>query len=473
MGVCVHSTRAIPVPPACTDPVAADLGEPGCSVLLADLQAFTMLQAYFDAGMAGRASFELVFRSLPPGRNFLVAAGAGTVLDWLEGLHLSSSQIEWLSRQRRFSTAFLRSLETLHFTGDVWGLPEGTPCFPDEPLLRITAPLREAQLVESRVLNLVHLQTVAASTAVRCVLAAQGRQLVDAGLRRADGAEAALLSARASYLAGFDGTGTVMAGARWGIPVSGTMAHSYVQVHLCEAEAFEHFARSQPAHTSLVIDTWDALEGARQVVALARRLTAQGLRAHIRGVRLDSGDVAELAPRVRAILDHGGLQATAIFASGDLDEHRIDALVRTGAPIDGFRVGTRLGTSADVPVLDCVYALVDYAGRPIGRRSPGQACTPGLKQVWRRLDADGQLLQDVVEQAGQRAAGEPLLQPLMLDGQRVTAAPELAALRKSAGEQLGHLPPALRSLAPAAEPWRPQQGPALQALAERVCAPVH
>lgn len=431
------------------------------SALLTDLYQLTMLQAYFDAGMAGEASFELFSRRLPPGRNFLLAAGLDTALDWLEALRFEPAEIDWLAATGRFTPAFLRSLEGLRFTGEVWALPEGTVCFADEPLLRVTAPLREAQLVESRLLNLLHYQTVVASKAARCVLAAPGKLLVDFGLRRAHGAEAGLLSARASYIAGFSGTATLLAGAQFGIPVFGTMAHAFVQAHEDEAAAFEHFVRSQPDNSTLLIDTYDTEAAAAKVVALAQRLRPEGL--SIRGVRLDSGDLAAHARAVRAILDEGGLSSLSIFASGNLDEHRVAALVHERAPIDGFGVGTRMNTSADAPFLDCAYKLVAYEGQPRRKRSEAKATWPGAKQAWRRRDASGRFDGDVLTLLGDPQEGEPLLQCVMQHGRRCGDAPGLDAIRTRAREQLAALPAAWQALTDT-PPYPVAISPALQTL---------
>lgn len=433
------------------------------SALLTDLYQLTMLQAYHDRGMNGLASFELFSRRLPAGRNFLLAAGLEQVLQWLEGLRFTSVEIAWLAATGRFGDAFLQSLEGLRFTGEVWAPPEGTACFADEPLLRITAPLREAQLVESRVLNLLHFQTVVASKAARCVLAAPGRLLVDFGLRRAHGAEAGLLSARASYLAGFAGTATVLAAMRFGIPMFGTMAHSFVQAHADERSAFLHFARSQPANATLLIDTYDTEAAARTVVALA----AEGV--PVRGVRIDSGDLAAHARAVRAILDAGGLRAATIFASGNLDEHKLAALLAAGAPIDGFGVGTRMNTSADAPALDCAYKLVQYEDRPRRKRSEGKATWPGVKQVWRRLDREGRFASDVLALQDDPQDGIALLRPVLRGGRRIGPAVALDASRAWAAAQLAALPAPWRAL-DAAPPYQVTVAPGLRALAGRLDA---
>ncbi|MBS1190943.1 MAG: nicotinate phosphoribosyltransferase [Rhodocyclaceae bacterium] len=422
-----------------------------------------MLQAYFDRGMNGTAVFEFFVRKLPEERNFLVAAGLEQALDYLEEARFSDEELEWLRNCGRFHPAFVDSLADWRFSGAVDAMPEGTPFFANEPILRVVAPLREAQLVESRLINLLHFQTLVASKAVRCVFAARGRRLVDFGLRRSHGAEAALLSARASYLAGFDGTSTVLAGLRWGIPLYGTMAHSFIQAHDTELQAFEHFARSHPAGATLLLDTYDTEAAASKLVGLAHRLAGEGV--IIRAVRLDSGDLAAHARRVRLIFDEGDLANLAIFASGNLDEFAIHDLVSAAAPIDGFGVGTRMNVAADAPYLDCAYKLQEYDGQPRRKRSEGKATWPGRKQVWRRYDDEGRMAGDtltVVEDGTQ--AGEPLLLPIMADGKRVGAIPTLDAARDYAIRQFEALPAALRHLVPA-PPYPVTVAPALQALA--------
>jgi nicotinate phosphoribosyltransferase len=387
---------------------------PASSVLLTDLYQLTMLQGYHDCGMDETAVFEFFVRRLRPGRGFLLAAGLEQALDYLEQVHFSAAELEWLASTQRFSPAFLASLESLRFNGDVHAMPEGTVFFPDEPILRVTAPIAEAQLVETRLINLLHLETLIASKAARSVLMAPDKVLVDFGLRRAHGAEAGLLAARASYLAGYSGTSTVLAGQLFGIPLFGTMAHSFVQAHDDEALAFERFAHAQPDNVVLLIDTWDTEAAAHKVVALAPKLTHAGIR--IKGVRIDSGDLAEHARRVRAILDAGGLEHVIIFASGDLDEYELRDMLAAAAPVDGFGVGTRVDTSSDQPFLDCAYKLQEYAGRARRKRSEGKATWPGRKQVFRRLDADGRMAYDVVTLESDPQPGEPLLAPVMRGG---------------------------------------------------------
>lgn len=427
-------------------PLAAPrLADPGA--LCTDLYELTMLQGFFERGMQDIAVFEFFARRLPDCRNFYLAAGLEQALDYLERLRFEPAELDWLDGLGLFRCDFLDHLAGLRFTGDVDAMAEGTPFFADEPILRITAPLPEAQLVEARLINLLHFQSLIASKAARVALVAPGRRLVDFGMRRAHGAEAAVYAARACYLAGFDASSTVLACAEFGIPASGTMAHSFVQAHAGEAEAFEHFARSLLQAAVLLIDTYDTEAAAAKVVALAPRLAEAGIR--IRGVRLDSGDLAAHARRVRAILDAGGLGEATIFASGNLDEYAIRRLLEAGAPIDGFGVGTLLDTSSDLPALDCAYKLQEYAGQPRRKRSEGKTTWPGRKQVWRRYDADGRCCGDRLTLADERAEGVALVRPAMRGGRRVQPSPGLAQVREHARRQLESLPPALRGLEPA------------------------
>ena len=439
--------------------------DPAASALLTDLYELTMLQAYRDRGMNGTAVFEFFSRKLPRERNFLIAAGLEQVLGYLRGVRFAAEELAFLESTGRFSAGFLKSLEDLRFTGDVHAMPEGTLFFPDEPILRVTAPLREAQLIESRIVNLLHFQTVVASKAVRSVLAAPGKLLVDFGLRRAHGAEAALLSARASYIAGFSGSATVLAGMRFGIPVFGTMAHSFIQAHDSESQAFENFVRSHPANATLLIDTYDTVEAARKVVRLAARLERDGFA--VRGVRIDSGDLGEYARQVRRVLDAGGMQAVTIFASSGLDEYALRDLA--AAPIDGFGIGTRMNTSADAPYLDCAYKLVEYDGRPKRKRSEGKATWPGRKQVYRRFDTEGRIAGDTLTVEGDCQEGTPLLMAVMEGGRPIAASPSTQAVREHVRAQLAALPVRLRSLN-RADPVVPTCSQALRALASQADA---
>lgn len=437
------------------------------SVLLTDLYELTMLQAYFEQRMNGPAVFEIFVRKLPPHRNFLVAAGLVQVLDYLAKLRFTAEELEWLNGCGRFTRPFIESLGDLRFTGNIDAMAEGTAFFADEPILRVSAPLREAQLVESRIMNLIHYETLVASKAVRSVLAAPDRLLVDFGLRRAHGAEAGLLSARASYLAGFSGTATVEAARQFGIPAYGTMAHSYVQAHADERAAFESFVRAQPDNAVLLIDTYDTERAAQIVVELASELKNQGVA--IKGVRIDSGDLGDHSRRVRAILDAAGLPDITIFASGNLDEYRLQELVGQQAPIDGFGVGTRMNTSADAPYLDCAYKLQEYEARPRRKRSEGKATWPGRKQVFRQYGADGRLAGDVLTLATEKLPGTPLLSPVMRDGCLLAAPPSLSAARAHASSELARLPQRLRSLDDA-DPYAVDIAPVLRNLAADIDA---
>jgi nicotinate phosphoribosyltransferase len=434
------------------------------SLLLTDLYQLTMLQGYFERGMNETAVFEFFVRKLRPGRGFLMAAGLEQLLDFLEQARFTSQELDWLRKSGRFSDDFIDWLANWRFEGDIDAMPEGTVCFPDEPLLRVVAPLPQAQLIETRLINILHFQTLIASKAARSVLAAPGKLLVDFGLRRAHGAEAGLLAARAAYLAGFSGTATVLAGKRFHIPLFGTMAHSFVQAHTSETEAFRNFAHTQPGNVVLLIDTYDTEAAAHEVVALSPELAAQGIA--IKGVRLDSGDLGELARRVRHILDAGGLQSTTIFASGELDEFILRDLLGQGAPIDGFGIGTKLDTSADVAYLDCAYKLQEYAGQARRKRSTGKATWPGRKQVWRQHDGEGRMTGDVISLEDDGQPGEPLLRPAMRNGHGLTA-PALADIRSHAANNLAQLPGPLQRL-DESYAYRAEIAPALQALARRV-----
>jgi nicotinate phosphoribosyltransferase len=435
------------------------------SVLLTDLYQLTMLQAYHAQGMNDIAVFELFIRRLPANRGFFLAAGLEQALDYLENLRFTPEELAWLDSTGHFTPDFIAYLGGLRFTGDVDALPEGTVFFPNEPLLRVIAPLPEAQLVESRLINLLHFQSLIASKAARCVLAAPGKRLVDFGLRRAHGAEAGLLAARATYLAGFDGSATVLAGRRYGLPIFGTMAHALIQAHSREEEAFEHFALSQPNNVVLLIDTYDTEAAARKVVQLAPRLRERGIT--IRGVRLDSGDLAAHARRVRQILDDGGLTETTIFCSGDLDEYRLKELRVDGAPIDGYGIGTRLDISTDAPSLDCVYKLQEYAGIPRRKRSEGKATWPGRKQIYRQSAADGTLTGDCLGLAAHPHPGERLLQPMLRNGKRLFVAEPLTAIRERAHRQLAALPAHLRDNE-TTPPYPVEIAPELQAMVTRM-----
>jgi nicotinate phosphoribosyltransferase len=423
--------------------------DPHRSALFTDLYELTMARAYWAEGMKGRAVFELFFRILPEHRNYVLASGLDDALSFLESFRFTSEDLDYLRGLGELNDDFLEALASVRFTGDVKAVKEGTVVFPHEPLLQVEAPVLEAQIVETYLLNQIHLQSVVATKAARVVTAADGRPVVDFGSRRAHGTDAAIKVARASYLAGAAGTSNLHAGRLFGIPVFGTMAHSYVQAHDEEEQALERFAELFPG-TTLLVDTYDTLEGARRVVDLARRM---GNRFDVSAVRLDSGDLAELSRGVRRVLDEGGLGNVKIFASSGLDEESIAALLGRGAPIDGFGVGTALAVSRDAPDLDLAYKLVEYGGSPRLKLSEDKVILPGAKQVFRRFE-EGLMAADVIARPDERLEGEPLLVPVMRGGRRLEESREsLETIRGRARNQLDSLPPPIRSHSKAESPY--------------------
>jgi len=414
------------------------------SPLTTDLYELNMVQAYLDRNEDKEAVFEFFVRRLPDRRGFLLAAGLDDALTYLEALRFSPGEIDWLKSTKRFRGNLIDYLAAFRFTGDVHAIPEGTVCFPNEPLIRITAPLPMAQIVETRLINILHFQTMIASKAARIVLAAPGKILSDFGLRTAHGAEAGLFSARASYIAGFSSAANVLAGERYGVPIAGTMAHSFIQVYDDEMTAFENFARSRPEGVILLIDTYDTEAGARKVVELAPKLKADGIA--IRGVRIDSGDLSAMAKKVRGILDAGGLKDVIILVSGGINEDVLLKMAAAKAPIDGFGIGVNLDASIDAPSLDCAYKLQDYAGKPRRKLSEGKQTWPGRKQVWRSFDEQGRMRGDVLSLEDDRQDGETLVKPVMRGGKRVAPASSLAQIRERAVRDLARLPEPLRRL---------------------------
>jgi nicotinate phosphoribosyltransferase len=414
--------------------------------LLTDLYQLTMANAYFEERMHETAVFELFVRRLPPPRRFLIAAGLERALQFIEALRFTGEELGFLAAQGSFSQAFLDYLGAFRFTGAVHAMPEGTPFFAEEPILRVTAPIIEAQLLESRLINIVHFQTLIASKAARCVIAAQGRRLIDFGMRRAHEGDASLFAARAAYLAGLDATATVEAGRRWGIPISGTVAHSYIEAHDDEEQAFRSFMGSRNGPTTLLIDTYDTARAAHTVARLQSELSAQGCGRGVESVRIDSGDLGAEARQARRILDEHGCAGVRIALSGGLDEHQIAALVASGTPVDAFGVGTALDVSADAPSLDMAYKLQMYAGRPRRKRSPGKATWPGAKQVFREYGSDGIAARDRIALEGESCGGMPLLTQVMRDGRAVAASRPLQAIRSDCGRLLRTLPPHLLRL---------------------------
>jgi nicotinate phosphoribosyltransferase len=429
--------------------------------LVTDLYELTMAAAYQADGVVHEASFELFVRNLPAERRFLLAAGLDDALDGLAAWCFEPDDVDYLRGLELFPAEFLDRLADLRFTGEVWAVPEGEAVFAGEPIVRVTAPLVEAQLVETWLLNRIAGQTVLASKAARVALACGNRSFVDFSARRDHGVDAALAAARGAWMCGAVGTSLVAAGRRFGIPLSGTMAHSFVMSYDDERDAFRTYARTFPGTVVLLIDTYDTVDGARHAAEVAHELAGEGIR--INGVRLDSGDLGALAHQVRGLLDREGLPDVRILASGDLDEHKVAALLAGGAPIDAFGVGTQLGTSADAPTLGAVYKLVEDAAGPKMKLSSGKVTRPGRKQVWRLDDRDVLSLHDE-----DVPGGRPLLRQVMAGGRR-TAVESLAAIRERATATIAGLPAPLRSLAPTTGPlWPVDISPGL----ERLCVSV-
>lgn len=436
------------------------------AALLTDLYELTMAASYDAHGMRERATFDLFIRDLPKQRRFLVSCGLEQALDYLETLHFDEESISYLASLDTFSDDFLSRLERLRFTGDVWAIPEGEIVFANEPLLRVTAPIIEAQIVETFLLNCITFQTMVASKAARVALACRGRRFVDFSPRRDHGADAALKAARASYIGGAAGTSNVLGGKLYGIPISGTMAHSYVMAFDDEIDAFRAFVKDFPDRAVLLIDTFDVEEGARRAVEVFKELG--GSADATRGVRIDSGDLARLARSVRNILDDAGLHNVKIMFSGDLDEYRIKEFLDDDVPVDAFGVGTQLGTSGDAPSLGSCYKLVADSGGPKIKLSTGKATLPGCKQVY-RFDEKGLFSHDLIAAETEVVEdGRPLLKKVMSDGQRMDGRESLDTLRGRCARGLTHLPEELRSLEHGGEAYEVRRSPQLQELIQKM-----
>ncbi len=436
--------------------------------LMTDLYQLSMAAAYFETGLDHTATFELFTRRLEANRGFYLACGLELALDHLEGLRFSGAQIDYLRRLPSFakvSARFFERLRDLTFTGEVWAMPEGTPFFPDEPIVRVTGPAIEAQLVETFLLSVVNPQTLIATKAARVAYASRGKHISDFGTRRAAGPEAGQLVARAAYIAGAGSTSNVEAGFRLGIPVKGTFAHSWVMTFDEEVDAFTSYAKVFPEDSTILIDTYDTIAAAKKVVALGRPVA---------GVRIDSGDLLAQAREVRKVLDAGGLQKTKIVLSGDLNEDKIDALEKENAPVDVYGVGTELAVSKDMPALGGVYKLVEQtdASGVVHYRmklSKDKKSWPGAKQVYRRVEG-GRFAGDTLALARETPlAGTPLLERVYAGGKRLRAAPSLDAVRTYCTAQLAKLPEPVRALkTPAAYPV--SRSEALEGLASELAA---
>ena len=440
--------------------------------LLTDLYELNMAASYLRRGMTGPATFSLFARRLPANRGFLVAVGLEDCLRFLEGFSFTGEDLDYLHREQDYGEDVLRALAGLRFTGQVWAVPEGQVVFAGEPLLEVTAPVAEAQLAETVLLNHMTFQTTVATKAARCVQAAAGAQVVDFAFRRTQGIDAGLAAARASAIAGFTATSNTEAARRYGLPAAGTMAHSFIEAFATEEAAFAAFAQDFPGGTTFLVDTYDTGQGVRAAIEVARRLQLPGSV----GVRLDSGDLAALSRLARRLLDAAGLAGARIFASGGLDEWAIADLVAAGAPIDGYGVGTKMGVSADAPYLDTAYKLVSYAGRPVMKLSPGKVTQPGAKQVFRGPEGDLLALREEPAPPG----WQPLLAQVMQDGHRVTGPEPLDQARERCAADLAWLPaPARRLSTP--EPMPVQVSARLAGLQDQLsrtltgsrCRPAH
>jgi len=407
-----------------------------------------MCASYFENKRNELATFDLFIRKLPANRSYYVFAGLEQALLFLKNMKFNTEQIDYL-RAQGFKDDFLNYLKKFKFTGEVWAVPEGTIVFPNEPLIRVTAPIIEAQLVESFLLNIVNLQTMIATKASRVVHASQGRPVIEFGLRRTHGTDAGMKAARSSYIAGCAGTSSVLAGMKYEIPIFGTMAHSFVMFFNSEIEAFRAFTKSFPQKSTLLIDTYDDIKGAENAAVVAKELEKKGLR--LSGVRIDSGNLIDISKKVREILDERGLNYVKIFASGDLDEYKIEELLRKGAKIDSFGVGTRMSTSEDRPYVDIIYKLSEKMGKngkftPTMKLSKGKMTLPGRKQVFRVEDESGNFAKDMIALHDEKVEGEPLLVKVMNKGEIVYDLPTLEDVRKRALENLSKLPEEIKKL---------------------------
>ncbi len=410
-----------------------------------DLYELTMAESYFASGITANATFSLFIRDYPPRRNYFVAAGLSEAIDEITDFTFSKSDLDYLKQTGYFSDALLDYLEGFRFTGTVRALPEGTVCFADEPLIEVSAPIIEAQLLETFLLNAMGFPTLIATKAARCIHAAKGRSLVDFSLRRTPGTDAGLKVARSSFIAGFAGTSNVLAGKLYGIPVSGTMAHSFVSAFDSEIEAFHAFSEIYPENSVLLIDTYNTIAGARNAAKVGQQMKQDG--RSLVGVRLDSGDMVDLSRKVRKILDDAGLPGVKIFASSGFDEYAIEDVVKKGACIDAFGVGTKLGVSADTPYLDMVYKMVRFDERDVKKFSPGKANLAGEKQVFRKTGASGMYETDIIGLKDDEIPGAaPLLETVIENGRRLLPPPSLEDLRAKFNEDFARIDNAYKSL---------------------------
>lgn len=433
--------------------------------LLTDLYELTMAQSYFDAGMNDTAVFDFFARGAKK-RSYLLSAGLEQVLYYLQNIRFCDEDIAYLRETGRFSDHFLNYLKEFRFSGDLYAVDEGEILFGNEPFITVEAPLIEAQIVETFIINTMQLSILVATKAMRCRSVAEDTALVDFGLRRAHGTDAGMKAARCAYIGGFAGTSNVLAAKTFDIPAFGTMAHSFILAHESEEEAFAHFLETYPENSILLVDTFDTINGVEQAVKAVKRA---GL-SDFRGIRLDSGEIERLAKKSRLILDREGFEKAMIFVSGGLNEYKIRELMRKGAPIDGWGVGTELVVSADAPYLDCAYKLVEYAGRPKMKLSPDKVTLPSKKQIFRRYEK-GIIAEDTIALRDEKIEGRPLMKRYIQRGEIVIDPPSLETVRQKARESFDTLPPELKEIDSTHMPL-PSLGPGLSETMERLKADI-
>ncbi|MGV8073326.1 MAG: nicotinate phosphoribosyltransferase, partial [Syntrophobacteraceae bacterium] len=413
--------------------------------LMMDLYELTMAESYLKEKMTGEASFDLFIRNYPAHRGYFIAAGLEHLIELISKFHFTADSLDYLTSTSKFSAPFLDYLKDFRFTGSIRAMPEGSIFFSQEPILEVTAPIIEAQILETLIINTIQLEILYATKAARCIQAARGRDLVDFSMRRTHGVEASLKVARASYIAGFSGTSNVLAGKLYGIPVIGTMAHSYITSFEHEMDSFLAFSRAYPDNTVILIDTYDTLRGAEKALEVARQMAAEGKK--LKGVRLDSGDLVDLSKRVRKMFIEAGFADLQILASGNLDEYSIEDLLHSGAQIDLFAVGTKLGTSSDAPYLDIAYKIVEYAGRPLLKLSSAKKTRAGKKQVYRLYDSNGKMKEDLLCLISEEhPEGTPLLRTVVRNGTVEWTPEPLHTIRDRLAEELSNLPEAYKTI---------------------------
>jgi nicotinate phosphoribosyltransferase len=431
--------------------------------LLTDLYELTMAASYFENQMFEPATFSLFIRNYPFARRYFVSAGLDDVLNYLSSLRFNPDDLDYLEGTKLFKPEFLSYLERFRFTGKVYAIPEGRLFFVNEPLLEVTAPLIEAQVVETFIINALNLQVMIATKASRCFHAAWPRKLVDFSLRRTQGQDAGMKVARASFIGGFIGTSNVLAGKVYGIPLYGTMAHSFVTSFEREIDSFRAFAKTFPENAVLLIDTYDTISGAKAAAEVGREMASRG--KSLKGVRLDSGDIGRLSRRVRKILREKGLGEATIFASGGFDEYTIQKVLKQGGDIDSFGVGTKMGVSADAPYFDMAYKIVEYDGRSVLKLSPQKSTLASAKQAFRFKTPKGRLSRDVIGLRDDHLKeGEPLLEEVMREGKIVAPSPSLLEIQKRFLDEFSCLDEKYKSLTKNAPKYPVGLSPRLKSL---------